>query len=219
MSGHPRWDVVVAGAGNAALCAACAARQEGARVLVLEKAPRELRGGNTRFTTGAMRFAYSSPEDVLALIPDLSPVERANVEFNLRPGRVLQRPDASHRGLADPVFAASGLGVVPGDPLDDGLACASWAFQRAVQSGHRARFHAMIQSRAPSRASDWSSSPRVWRQSGTTRSSSDWCRTRAGAWSACVRRPDLRSAPVRSPAGGFEANRELRATWARSGTR
>jgi tricarballylate dehydrogenase len=44
------WDVVVAGAGNAALTAALAANDLGARVLVLERAPYHLRGGNTRHT-------------------------------------------------------------------------------------------------------------------------------------------------------------------------
>ena len=33
------WDVVVVGGGNAAMCAAISAREHGARVLVLEKAP------------------------------------------------------------------------------------------------------------------------------------------------------------------------------------
>ena len=48
------FDVVVVGAGNAGLCAALSAREAGARVLVLEKAPRAERGGNTAFTGGLL---------------------------------------------------------------------------------------------------------------------------------------------------------------------
>jgi tricarballylate dehydrogenase len=44
------WDVVVIGGGNAAIAAAMAAEDLGARVLVLESAPRHMRGGNTRHT-------------------------------------------------------------------------------------------------------------------------------------------------------------------------
>lgn len=44
------WDVVVIGGGNAALVAALTANDSGARVLVLERAPHHLRGGNTRHT-------------------------------------------------------------------------------------------------------------------------------------------------------------------------
>ena len=50
-----QWDVVVVGAGNAALCAAFATGEKNARVLMLERAPQELSGGNSRFTAGAMR--------------------------------------------------------------------------------------------------------------------------------------------------------------------
>ena len=53
----PDYDVIVAGGGNAALCAAIAARREGARVLVLEGAPKFYRGGNTRHTRN-MRCAH-----------------------------------------------------------------------------------------------------------------------------------------------------------------
>ena len=42
-------DVIVAGAGNAALCAAFAAKDAGARVVVLERAPEPERGGNSFF--------------------------------------------------------------------------------------------------------------------------------------------------------------------------
>jgi tricarballylate dehydrogenase len=51
-------DVVVVGAGNAALTAALEARAAGADVLMLERAPENLRGGNTRFTGGIFRFSY-----------------------------------------------------------------------------------------------------------------------------------------------------------------
>lgn len=46
----PNWDVVVVGGGNAALCAAMTAAEEGARVLILETAPKPYRGGNSRHT-------------------------------------------------------------------------------------------------------------------------------------------------------------------------
>lgn len=45
-----QWDVVVAGGGNAAVVAAIAADEAGCRVLVLERAPRHMRGGNSRHT-------------------------------------------------------------------------------------------------------------------------------------------------------------------------
>ncbi len=61
------YDVVVVGAGNAALCAALSAAESGARVLVLESAPVEERGGNSAFTAGAMRVAYRGVEDILEL--------------------------------------------------------------------------------------------------------------------------------------------------------
>ncbi|MFV0491143.1 MAG: FAD-dependent oxidoreductase [Pseudorhodobacter sp.] len=54
MSGH--FDVVVAGCGVAGLSAAVSAAQQGARVAVLERAPREERGGNTRWTEAFMRM-------------------------------------------------------------------------------------------------------------------------------------------------------------------
>ena len=74
-------DVIVVGAGNAALCAALAAADAGARVLVLERAPEALSGGNSRFTAGAFRCAYDGVEDLRALMPDLTDGEVANADF------------------------------------------------------------------------------------------------------------------------------------------
>ena len=74
-------DVIVVGAGNAALCAALAAQEAGASVLVLERAPEEERGGNTAFTAGAIRCVYDGVEDLRNLMPDLSDAEVARTDF------------------------------------------------------------------------------------------------------------------------------------------
>src|SRR5262245_5456675 len=60
-----KYDVLVVGGGNAALCAAIAARRAGASVLVLEAAPKFYRGGNTRHTRN-MRCAHDGATDTLA---------------------------------------------------------------------------------------------------------------------------------------------------------
>jgi choline dehydrogenase-like flavoprotein len=74
-------DVVVVGGGNAALCAALAAAEHGVSVLVLERAPEEEAGGNSRFTAGAMRCVYDGVEDLKALMPDLTEEEIAQTDF------------------------------------------------------------------------------------------------------------------------------------------
>jgi len=78
-------DVVVVGAGNAAFAAAVAAREQGASVTVLERSPKELAGGNTRFTAGAMRFAYDGIDDLRRLMPDLTDAEVAATDFGAYP--------------------------------------------------------------------------------------------------------------------------------------
>jgi tricarballylate dehydrogenase len=71
-------DVIVVGGGNAALCAALSARDHGADVLLLERAPEEERGGNSSFTEGLMRIVYHGAEDIKALSPDLTAEELAS---------------------------------------------------------------------------------------------------------------------------------------------
>src|ERR1700758_3562067 len=59
-----KYDVLVIGGGNAAVCAAISARRAGASVLVLEGAPKFYRGGNTRHTRN-MRCAHDAATDIL----------------------------------------------------------------------------------------------------------------------------------------------------------
>ena len=75
------FDVLVVGAGNAAMCAALAAREHGVSVAVLECAPFGEHGGNTAFTAGAIRVAYNTLDQLYALMPDLSDAEKANTDF------------------------------------------------------------------------------------------------------------------------------------------
>jgi tricarballylate dehydrogenase len=59
-----RYDVLIIGGGNAALCAAISARRAGASVLILEAAPEFYRGGNTRHTRN-MRCAHDTATETL----------------------------------------------------------------------------------------------------------------------------------------------------------
>lgn len=86
MNGLPdHSDVVVVGAGNAALCAALAAAESGVSVLVLERAPEPESGGNTRFTAGAIKCVYDGVEDLKVLMPHLTPDEIAMTDFGEHP--------------------------------------------------------------------------------------------------------------------------------------
>ncbi|RDV02017.1 FAD-dependent tricarballylate dehydrogenase TcuA [Undibacter mobilis] len=77
----PDYDVIVVGGGNAALCAAISAAEQGARVLVCERSPEAERGGNSTYTDGKYRAVYNGVEDVKALVPDLTDEEVASSDF------------------------------------------------------------------------------------------------------------------------------------------
>ena len=74
------WDVIVVGGGNAALCAALSAKETAKRVLLLERAPEDEAGGNSRFTAGLLRIVYNGAEDLGQLI-DLSKEEIERTDF------------------------------------------------------------------------------------------------------------------------------------------
>ena len=96
------YDVIVAGAGNAALCAAISAHENGARVLVLERAPEAEKGGNSYFTAGGFRFVHEGADDIASdVIPDLTPEERGKIVHPAAHTRILLQP--AHGGHPSPV--------------------------------------------------------------------------------------------------------------------
>ena len=107
--------------------AALAALEGGANVLVLEKAPEYLRGGNSYFTGGLFRFAYDSPQQVFDLVPDLTEGEVARIDLGEYPqasfeGDVMRMTG----GLADPGLAralASGSYPTMAWMRDRGVRC------------------------------------------------------------------------------------------------
>jgi tricarballylate dehydrogenase len=76
----PDSDVVVVGKGNAALCAALAARDQGATVTMLEAATEDESGGNSHFAGGVMRFAFDTVDD-LKRVTELTDEEIATSDF------------------------------------------------------------------------------------------------------------------------------------------
>ena len=75
------FDVIVVGKGNAALCAALSAREQGAGVAMLEAASVDESGGNSRFAGGVVRFAYNSVED-LQKLADIADDEAKNTDWD-----------------------------------------------------------------------------------------------------------------------------------------
>jgi len=66
------YDVIIVGAGNAALAASVSAIENGAKkVLVLETAPKKMRGGNTHWSGGVFRFAFDDPRDLEPVLPGI----------------------------------------------------------------------------------------------------------------------------------------------------
>jgi tricarballylate dehydrogenase len=83
------YDVVVAGGGNAALCAAMVAAEMGARVLVAERAPIDFRAGNSRHTRNVRNVHAAAdgfvtgPYDEDEFLADLVSVTGDQIDFGL----------------------------------------------------------------------------------------------------------------------------------------
>jgi tricarballylate dehydrogenase len=75
------YDVIVVGGGNAALCAALSAAETKKKILVLERAPEDEAGGNSRFTAGLFRVGYNGVDDLKKVMPDLGAEEIARTDF------------------------------------------------------------------------------------------------------------------------------------------
>ena len=75
------YDVVIVGAGNAALCAALAANDAGASAVVVEKAPPSEQGGNCPYTGGGFRFVHDGIDDLRAMLPELSDSEIGRISM------------------------------------------------------------------------------------------------------------------------------------------
>jgi tricarballylate dehydrogenase len=78
-------DVAVVGGGNAALCAALSAREAGASVVLLERAPRHERGGNSWFSAGVFRAAYDSVTELESVFGDVDDDVRRTTDFGSYP--------------------------------------------------------------------------------------------------------------------------------------
>lgn len=94
--------IIVVGSGNAAMCAGIAALENGADVLMLEKADMALAGGNTKYTAGAMRFAYDNGDDLVPLLQNPDDPRLAVTDFG---------------GYAEAKFADDLLSFNDGRPL------------------------------------------------------------------------------------------------------
>ena len=73
--------IVIVGSGNAALSAGIAASEKGADVTIYEKADKKMAGGNTKYTAGAMRFAYDNGEELMPLLKNPNDTRLKNTDF------------------------------------------------------------------------------------------------------------------------------------------
>jgi tricarballylate dehydrogenase len=150
------FDVIVVGGGNAAMSAALAARHIVPRVLLLERAPEHMRGGNSRHTrnvrcahTSADRF-FSAPYSEEELLEDLisvtgGPANLGLAKFAIRQSSMLPRWMSEH-GVAwqQPLAGTLSLGRTNRFFLGGGKALLNAYYRTAQSMGISARYDALV---------------------------------------------------------------------------
>ena len=155
---HPMslYDVIVVGGGNAALCAALAARKIVSRVLLLESAPIHMRGGNTRHTRNirCVRSGNSDSDQAYCeeeFLEDLIGVTGgpANLElakFTIRESRKLPRWMVEHGISWQPALAGTiNLGRTNRWFLGGGKALVNTYYATASNMGVEVRYDAPVE--------------------------------------------------------------------------
>ncbi len=152
-----QFDVIVVGGGNAALCAAIAARQTGARILVLERAPQHMRGGNTRHTRN-VRCAHDAADQFFSgsyredeYLDDL--ISIAGDPANMDLAKLTVRESAklphwmSQQGASwqQPLAGTLHLGRTNRWFLGGGKALLNSYYRRAAQMGIEVRYDALVE--------------------------------------------------------------------------
>src|SRR6202165_4099183 len=151
------YDVIVIGGGNAALCAALAARHVVSRVLVLERAPEHMRGGNTRHTrnircthAAADQF-FSGPYSEEEYLQDLIGVTGGPANLDLaklavRESSKLPEWMSAHGvNWLQPLAGTLQLGRTNRWFLGGGKALLNTYYQTACRMGISIRYDAMIE--------------------------------------------------------------------------
>lgn len=151
------FDVIVVGGGNAGLSAALAARQAAARVLLLERAPEHMRGGNSRHTRN-IRCAHATADEFFSapyseeeLLEDLIGVTGGPNNLDLAKYAIRQSSKMpawmSTRGAAwqQPLAGTLSLGRTNRWFLGGGKALLNAYYRTAHKMGVSVRYEAMVE--------------------------------------------------------------------------
>jgi tricarballylate dehydrogenase len=157
MAEMDEFDVIVVGGGNAALCAAMAARHIVPRVLVLERAPEHMRGGNTRHTRN-LRCAHASADQFFSapyseeeLLEDLigvtgGPASLDLAKFAIRQSSKLpQWMDEHGAAWQQPLAGTLSLGRTNRWFLGGGKSLLNAYYRTAQNMGIGVRYNALVE--------------------------------------------------------------------------